>query len=237
MRITLLLLSPLLASAFMVAPNNNSPTRRSMSTESTQDINLVVNGRNIELTPAISEYVEKKIGAPLRKLASGGVVRECDVHLSVNKNPKVKDAHQVDLNANLKGLTIHCTERSPDMYASIDAASSALNRKLLKYKERRLQGFHSGNSMGDDLMTTLEAMEEEVAADDVDDVVDEYVDPEKPTITNVNSFDLKNGIPLEEAIFALDYVDHDFFVFRNEETDKVNVVYKRNAGGVGLIEV
>jgi hypothetical protein len=90
MRITLLMLSPLLASAFMVTPNNNPPTRLSMSIESTEDINLVVNGRNIELTPAISEYVEKKIGGPLRKLASGGAVRECDVHLYVNKNPKVR---------------------------------------------------------------------------------------------------------------------------------------------------
>jgi putative sigma-54 modulation protein len=120
------------------------------------------------------------------------------------------------------------------MYTSIDLAASALNRKLLKYKERRLQGFHSGNGMGDDLMTALEAMEDNLATDDV---VDEFVDPGKPSVTKVNSFDLKNGIPLEEAIFALDYVDHDFFVFKNEETDKVTVVYKRNAGGVGLIEV
>lgn len=88
--------------------------------------------------------------------------------------------------------------------------------------------------MGDDLMTALEAMEDNLATDDV---VDEFVDPGKPSVTKVNSFDLKNGIPLEEAIFALDYVDHDFFVFKNEETDKVTVVYKRNAGGVGLIEV
>jgi putative sigma-54 modulation protein len=146
----------------------------------------------------------------------------------------VKDAHRVDLTANLKGLTIHCTEESPDMYTSIDAAASALNRKLRKYKERRLQGFHSGNSMGDDLMSALEKMEDNMATDDV---VDDFVDPGKPSITKVNSFDLKNGIPLEEAIFALDYVDHDFFVFKNEETDKVTVVYKRNAGGVGLIEV
>jgi hypothetical protein len=90
MRITLLLLSPLLASAFMITPNRYAPNCLSMSTESTEDINLVLNGRNIELTPAISEYCEKKIGGPLRKLASGGVVRECDIHLFVNQNPKVR---------------------------------------------------------------------------------------------------------------------------------------------------
>jgi ribosome-associated translation inhibitor RaiA len=88
------LLSPLLAaipsSAFVINRNGVSPPfALRMSTE-TGDVPLVLNGRNIALTPAISDYVEKKIGGPLRKLASTGNVRECDVHLSVNKNPKVR---------------------------------------------------------------------------------------------------------------------------------------------------
>ena len=122
------------------------------------------------------------------------------------------------------------------MYESLDAASHALNRKLMKYKERRMQGYHAGNSMGDDLMAALEALEANID-DDEGDEGEEYVDPEAPEVTKVKSYDLANKISLKEAIFALDYVDHDFFVFRNEETDSVNVVYKRNAGGVGLIEV
>jgi putative sigma-54 modulation protein len=52
----------------------------------------------------------------------------------------------------------------------------------------------------------------------------------------VFSFDLSTPISLQEAIFALDYIDHDFYVFRDEETKEINVVYKRNAGGVGLIQ-
>ena len=50
------------------------------------------------------------------------------------------------------------------------------------------------------------------------------------------SFDLSKPISIKEAIFALDYIDHDFYVFRDEESNDVNVVYKRNAGGVGLIQ-
>lgn len=92
LRITsLLFLSPLLAGAFVA--KNRSPVGRNaallhMSTE-VEDINLVLNGNNIHLTDAISDYVEKRIGGPLRKLGGGGIVRECDVHLSVYKNPKV----------------------------------------------------------------------------------------------------------------------------------------------------
>lgn len=52
----------------------------------------------------------------------------------------------------------------------------------------------------------------------------------------LRSYDLSNKISVQEAVFALDYVDHDFYVFRNEEDGEINVVYKRNAGGVGLIQ-
>lgn len=195
---------------------------------------MILNGNNIELTTALSDYVEKRIGSPLRKLGGDGIVREVDVHLSVYKNPKVKNAHRVDLTANLKGLTIHCREESPDMYASIDAVSTALQSKLSKYRQRRNEGYHSGSSMGDDLMAALADADLE---DTVETPVDEFVDPEEPNVMKVNSYDLENPIPLKEAIFALDYVDHDFFVFKNEETNKPSVVYKRNAGGIGLIEL
>lgn len=55
-----------------------------------QDANLVLTGNNIDLTPALQEYVEKRIGGLLQKLGGGGIVQECDVHLSVYKNPKVR---------------------------------------------------------------------------------------------------------------------------------------------------
>ena len=50
------------------------------------------------------------------------------------------------------------------------------------------------------------------------------------------SYDLSKGISVQEAIFALNYVDHDFYVFRDEATNEISVVYKRNAGGYGLIQ-
>jgi len=55
-------------------------------------------------------------------------------------------------------------------------------------------------------------------------------------VTKIKSFDLSKSISTEEAIFALDYIDHDFYVFRDSETEELSVVYKRNAGGIGLIQ-
>jgi len=141
---------------------------------------------------------------------------------------------------NLKGTTIICKNESPDMYGSIDMAAHALNRKLRKYKERRTAGWHGGANMGEELAAALNGLEEELdeaggGADDFDSYAG-FEDPDKPAITKVNSFQLDKPISLDEAVFALDYVDHDFYVFRNKENDKVSVVYKRHTGGVGLVE-
>ena len=93
MRLTALFFLPLLSSAFMAPHYCHKESRSALQVatepETGSDINLILNGNNIDLTPALSSYVEKRIGAPLQKLGGGGVVREVDVHLSVCKNPKV----------------------------------------------------------------------------------------------------------------------------------------------------
>ena len=124
------------------------------------------------------------------------------------------------------------------MYNSIDAVSHALNRKLLKYKERRTAGWHGGASMSEDLLQAFDALEqmETELPPEQDNGSDFFEDPEKKEIVKVNSFDLEHPISVDEAIFALDYVDHDFYVFKNEATDKISVVYKRHVGGIGLVE-
>jgi len=197
---------------------------------------IIVTGNNVEVTEALQDYVNKKMERTLGKFSSRGAVIECDVNLVVNKNKKVKNAHKAEVTTSVKGTTIRCSEESPDMYASIDLVSDRLARKLRKYNERRRRGHHSG--IGEKMVDALEALEEE--ADVIDEPVSEgedFVDPEGSAIvTKVKSYDLSKPISINEAVFSLDYVDHDFYVFRNEETNEINVVYKRNAGGVGLIE-
>lgn len=74
-----------------------------------------------------------------------------------------------------------------------------------------------------------------VLFDDDDDQL-EYLIPFLSYVILLVSFDLGTPISIKEAIFALDYIDHDFYVFRDDESNQVSVVYKRNAGGVGLIQ-
>lgn len=148
-------------------------------------------------------------------------------------NPcQVEEPHKAEIVTSLKGTVIRCAEETADMYKSIDEVCDRLNRKLVKYKERRLEGFHGGKSMSEDLADALNAVEigEDSAAGE------DFVDPDAPTVTKVKSYDLSKQISVQEAVFALDYVDHDFYVFRNAEDGEINVAYKRTAGGVGLIQ-
>ncbi len=87
--------------------------------------------------------------------------------------------------------------------------------------------------MGENLAAVLDAVSDDVAENAYE--ADEFVDPEAPTVTKVKSYDLSKPISLEEAVFALGYVDHDFYVFREEKSGEINVVYKRNAGGYGPV--
>jgi len=237
MRLFLTLVAALVSysAAFAPYPALSSFSRAKTSLAvGAEAVPISVTGNNFEVTPALNEYVVKKLERTVSKLASSGAIKDCEVHLVVNKNPKVEMANKAEIVTTLKGTVIRCAEETADMYKSIDDVCDRLNRKLVKYKERRLEGFHGGKSMSQDLADALNAVEDE--GTDAAATSDDFVDPEAPVVTKVKSYDLSKSISVQEAVFSLDYVDHDFYVFRNDDDGEINVVYKRGAGGVGLIQ-
>jgi len=236
MRLSILTLFQIVttAKAFTISSPAFKATKLYSTTESTTDPKIIITGNNIEVTEALSEYVTRKLDSPLSKVTSNGYVREVDVHMSVNKNPKVESGHKCEVVAILKGTTIRTSEESPDMYSSIDLVADRLSRKLKQYKERKVQGYHGGPAIGENMADVINKMDENET--DEPSTTEEFLDPEAPKVTKIKSFDLSTPISIQEAIFALDYIDHDFYVFRDDETKDISVVYKRNAGGVGLIQ-
>ena len=96
----------------------------------------------------------------------------------------MKEAHKAEVVTYLKGTVIRCAEETADMYASIDAVTDRLSQKLRKYKERRLEGYHGGPNMGENLAEVLEALEKEFQ-ESGEAPGDEFVDPEAPIVTKV----------------------------------------------------
>lgn len=115
--------------------------------------------------------------------------------------------------------------------------SDLLARKLRKYKERKKA--RSDDVAIKDLTAEVEEAEDEDEEMDMGDmVVDEagVLLASKPwEVVREKSFPMP-PMTVEEAVLCLEYIDHPFYVFRNKDTDIINVVYRRNSGGVGWIQ-
>lgn len=96
----------------------------------------------LQLTDALKDYVNEKLGSALSKV--GRKVTRCDVTLNVDKNPSIEKNQEIEVVLSVKGTILRTKETTHDMYASIDAASDAVKRKLRKYKEKIIDAHRAG---------------------------------------------------------------------------------------------
>lgn len=177
-------------------------------------------GRNLEITDAIRDYVEKKLSR-LDRYQNGELMAK--VVLSLAGSPHVEKRAKAEVQLDLPGGLLRVEEEDQDLYAAIDRMVDRLEVQLKRYKERRFVGRRrSYQGPPPPEVRDMEALrkpEEE----------------EGPRIVRVKRFEMKPMDP-EEAVFQMEALGHDFFVFRNAKTDEINVVYRRKDGNYGLIE-
>jgi putative sigma-54 modulation protein len=190
---------------------------------------LLIHGRNLEITPALRDYTQTK----LERVTShfGDAVREADVHLSVARNPRVpQQTAEVTVFAN--GTVIRAQERSENLYASIDLAAGKLARQLRRWKERHSDHHHShGHSASHTPSTDVVNNASPVEASLLQGREAELPDPGVR-----RKYFAMPPMGLEEARRQLDLIDHDFYLFREKESDQLQVIYRRNHGGYGVIQ-
>ncbi|XP_076954169.1 ribosome-binding factor PSRP1, chloroplastic-like [Bidens hawaiensis] len=204
-------------------------------------VKLILQGRNLELTESVKNHVEDKVGKAIQKHSH--LVREVDVRLSIRggeigKGPKVRRT-EVTLFTKKHGV-IRAEEEAETLYASIDLVSSVIQRKLRKIKEK--DSDHGRHMKGFDRLKVRDPQilinQDSVAVpqeEEEDDVTSEgFTEDLVPKIVRTKYFDMP-PLTVEEAIEQLENVDHDFYGFRNEETGEINILYKRNSGGYGII--
>jgi putative sigma-54 modulation protein len=178
---------------------------------------LQVKGKNVEVSEAIRTYAEQKLGRLERQLADPTRV---ELELAVEKNPSIADNNVAEATVWTKGPVLRAKEASADMRASIDLLVDKLERQVARYREKRHHhGHRDGNGRGANDADSSRRTNEEGG----------------PVIVKTKQFTL-HPMSAEEAVEQLELVGHDFFVFRNAESDEINVVYRRRDGGYGLIE-
>ena len=112
-----------------------------------------------------------------------------------------------------KGPVLRARESSQDIRASIDQLVDKLERQATRYREKRGRRRRPGRQAPDEGLQM----------------------PEEPQIVRTKQFAV-TPMNAEEAVLQLELVGHDFFVFRNADSNEVNIVYRRRQGGYGLIE-
>ena len=190
---------------------------------------ILIHGKNLELTGPLKEYTEAKIEKATHHYKD--IVKEVDIHLSIEKNPRVSfQTAEVTIFAN--GTIIRAEEKTENLYSSIDLVSNKLCRKLRKYKERHNKKLH--NNLVKKKNSYSNSTEE---LDHIDkDMFNEGRKARLPEPSIKNKYFEMIPIPLEDARKQLDFIDHDFYVFRNKRNNELQVIYKRNHGGYGLIQ-
>ena len=190
---------------------------------------ILIHGRNLELTGALKEYTEAKIEKATHHYKD--IVKEADIHLSIEKNPRVSfQTAEVTIFAN--GTVIRAEEKTENLYSSIDLVSNKLCRKLRKYKERNNKTTHNKQFKNKDSLP-IESMESGFLDKAL---LKEGMEASLPAPSIKNKYFEMTQISLEEARKQLDLIDHDFYVFRNKKNNELQVIYKRNHGGYGLIQ-
>ena len=190
---------------------------------------ILIHGKNLELTGALKEYTEAKIEKATHHYKD--IVKEADIHLSIEKNPRVSfQTAEVTIFAN--GTVIRAEEKTENLYSSIDLVSNKLCRKLRKYKERNNKTIHN-NQFKNKESLPIESMESRF----LDKALfKEGMEASLPEPSIKNKYFEMTPISSDEARKQLDLIDHDFYVFRNKKNNELQVIYKRNHGGYGLIQ-
>ncbi|MGN0290680.1 MAG: ribosome hibernation-promoting factor, HPF/YfiA family [Lachnospiraceae bacterium] len=170
---------------------------------------ITITGRNIEITEGLKAAVEDKL-SKLEKYFTP----ETDVFVTLSVE---KERQKIEVTIPVKGNIIRSEQVSNDMYVSIDLVEEVIERQLKKYKNKLVSKKQNAASF------KKEFIEKEVNTDD------------EIQIIRTKRFGMKPMYP-EDACVQMELLGHNFFVFRNAETEEVNVVYKRKGNTYGLIE-
>ncbi len=171
---------------------------------------ITITGKNIELTEGLKEAVEERLSKLEKYFAPD---TEAHVTMSVEK-----ERQKIEVTIPVKGSVIRAEQVSNDMYVSIEVVEEIIERQMKKYRNKIISKQQNGEKF----------FAPEYLEKDLDD-------DEEIKIIRSKRFGIKPMYP-EDACVQMELLGHSFFVFRNAETNEVNVVYKRKGNTYGLIE-
>lgn len=175
-------------------------------------MNITITSKQIELTDSIKSKIENKF-SKLEKYLN----QDTDINVKLDVKKK---SQKIEVTIFTKGGTILRAEDSKDdLYSSIDIVYDKLYSQIRKLKTQLSKRNKSNAS---------------IRFDNIEDYVDSNNDHDNK-IKKIKKFNINKPMSPEDAIIQMDLLSHNFFVFRDLNTEEINIVYKRH-DGYGLIE-
>ena len=176
---------------------------------------VIVQGRNLQVTDRLREYVEDKTNKLDRYLPT---ITEARMELSTEKTRSAEDRQVAQLTVRIKGVLLRSEERSADMFTSVDMVMDKIRRQIDRYKKKRRGRLRNPQ---------------------VDSLADEDVEDEELSsearIVRTKRFRVTPMGP-GEAVEQMELLGHSFFMFYNVDEGQLNVVYRRRDGDYGLLQ-
>ena len=160
---------------------------------------FIIIGKNIDVTAGLKEAVENKLGKLERYFTP-----DTEVHVTLSVQ---RERQKIEVTIPVKGGIIRSEEECNDMYVSIDLVEEIIERQLRKYKTKLIAKHQEGGNFKQEFFDKDEPSE----------------DDGEIKIVRTKKFGFKPMYP-EDACVQMELLGHDVFVFRNAETDEVNVL-------------
>ncbi|HEX1744060.1 TPA: ribosome-associated translation inhibitor RaiA [Streptococcus pneumoniae] len=178
-------------------------------------IKYSIRGENLEVTEAIRDYVVSKL-EKIEKYFQPEQELDARINLKVYREKTAK----VEVTIPLGSITLRAEDVSQDMYGSIDLVTDKIERQIRKNKTK-IERKNKNKVATGQLFT---------------DALVEDSNIVQSKVVRSKQIDLK-PMNLEEAILQMDLLGHDFFIYVDVEDQTTNVIYRREDGEIGLLEV
>jgi ribosomal subunit interface protein len=199
-------------------------------------MDVVVTGRHCEITDRYRSHVEEKL---TRLEKHDHRIMRVQVEVDCEPNPRQRDrAVRIELTAFSKGPVIRAEAAAADKMAALDLALDKMAAQMRRAADRRRvhHGRHAPVSVGQ----ALADADEEVAEPATDDQVgDRQVGPiavtgDGPLVVR-EKIHPATPMTLDQALYEMELVGHDFYLFVDKENDRPSVVYRRRGYDYGVI--
>lgn len=175
---------------------------------------LQITGKNVELSPAVRTYIERKLGKLDRHLPH---ITESKIEITEEKTKSPQQHFVVQLTVDRNGNLLRSQERGETLFAAIDKVMGVIDRQIEHYKGK-LYDKKRGSSLARGKLS--EAAETR---------------PTSKKVVKVKRFAVK-PMSVDEAIDQMELLGHDFFLFFKADSEELNLLYRRKDGNYGLIE-